>query len=160
MHWVLTDRETATLDDVLANAPAVHEAFGRFNEALWSQPYLPAPIMELCRLRLARLHGCDAELRRRTSQALAAGLDESKVAALPRWPDDPRFDAAEKACLGFAEVYFQDPGAITDELADAVKTVLGEPALVALVEALGIFDGFTRLSVLLDASPQTEETDA
>lgn len=157
MHWVLTDRETATLDDVLAQSPQVHEAFGRFNAALWSQPYLPAPVMELCRLRLARLHGCDAELTRRTPEAIAAGLDEAKIAALSRWPDDPRFDAADRACLGFAEVYFQDPGAITDELADAVKEALGEPALVALVEALGIFDGFTRLSLLLDAAPQHGE---
>lgn len=157
MHWVLNDRETATLDDVLTQSPQIHDAFTRFNTALWSQPYLPAPVMELCRLRLAALHGCTAELARRTPEAVTAGLDDGKVAMLAHWPDDPRFDAAERACLGFAEVYFQDPGAITDELADAVKAALGEPALVALVEALGIFDGFTRLSLLLDAAPQPTE---
>jgi hypothetical protein len=41
-----------------------------------------------------------------------------------------------------------DTQAITDELAEAVKLHVGDAGLVLLVEALGILDGRTRLSLL------------
>ena len=37
---------------------------------------------------------------------------------------------------------------MTDDMADAVKAQYGEPGLVALVQALGLFYGRTRISQL------------
>jgi hypothetical protein len=52
-----------------------------------------------------------------------------------------------------------DAQALTDELAEAVKSHFGDAGLVMLVEALGILDGMTRLSLLwqLPASSGAQE---
>ena len=47
--------------------------------------------------------GCATALEHRTPQAVAAGLDETLVEALTRWPTDPGFDSRTRACLGYAE---------------------------------------------------------
>ncbi|HEY6132172.1 MAG TPA: hypothetical protein VIV27_09140, partial [Halioglobus sp.] len=76
---------------------------------------------------------------------------------LTRWNSDHSFSAAERACLAFTEVYAMDAQAVTDELAAAVKAHFGDAGLVLLVEALGVLDGMTRLSLLwqlpVDADP-------
>ena len=43
-----------------------------------------------------------------------------------------------------------DPQAITDAQAEAVKSELGDAGLVALIEALGLFYGMTRVRQLWD----------
>ena len=59
--------------------------------------------------------------------------------------------AAEQAVLEFAEIYAQDPGALTDELADGVKRHFGEAGLVCLIEALGFIEGRIRLALMFTA---------
>ena len=71
-----------------------------------------------------------------------------KFKRLPQWDTDPIFSPAERACLAFTEVYAMDTQALTDQHADAVKIHFGDAGLVLLVEALGILDGMTRLSLL------------
>ncbi len=53
--------------------------------------------------------------------------------------------------LEFAEIYAQDPGALTDELADGVKRHFGEAGLVCLIEALGFIEGRIRLALMFTA---------
>ena len=53
-----------------------------------------------------------------------------------------------------------DAQALTDELADAVKAHFGDAGLVLLVEALGILDGMTRLSLLWQLPASTAQQNA
>jgi hypothetical protein len=46
-----------------------------------------------------------------------------------------------------------DCSAITDAQADAVKAHIGEEGLVALLQALGVFDGLIRLGLIWQAKP-------
>ena len=46
-----------------------------------------------------------------------------------------------------------DPSAIDDATFAAVRDALGEAGTVALLEALAVFDGFSRAQVMLDAAP-------
>ncbi|MBV6416035.1 MAG: hypothetical protein CMLOHMNK_00562 [Steroidobacteraceae bacterium] len=119
--------------------------------SLWQQPHVSAQILELCRLRLAQLHGATRELAVEPPAGLCAGLDAGKRAILlsGNWTRDARLSAAERAALEFAEVYGQDPGAITDELAAAVKAHFSDAGLVALIEALGVIDGRIRLGMMI-----------
>lgn len=119
--------------------------------AVWQQPHVPAGVLELCRLRLAQLHAAAAELEALPPAEVRAGIDPAKVASLlaGRWTRDAAFSPAERAALELAEVYGQDPQAITDELAAEVVRHFGEPGLVALIEALGLIDGRIRLALLL-----------
>ncbi|MEZ5502319.1 MAG: hypothetical protein R3E50_06550 [Halioglobus sp.] len=140
MTWVSNaDNREATLQVL----PEIAASFDALYRSLWSQRHLPPEILELCRLRLAGLHRCDVELQRQEYAVRADQRDN-----LARWATDPRFTEAERACLAFTEVYAMDAQALTDEHAAAVKAHFGAAGLVLLVEALGVLDGMTRLSLL------------
>jgi len=125
------------------------EDFRRFYALFWQKPPLDPALLELCRLRVAQIHGCESELRIRYQPALDAGLTEAKIAALPEASHSPLYSEAERACIAFAELFAIDPHAIADEDAARVVAALGEPGTVALVEALALFDGFTRFRLVL-----------
>lgn len=146
------------LDRVFGLRPNLHEDYRRFVALFWEKALVDPVILELCRLRVAMLLDCEAELAVRSRPALAAGLDEAKIAELARAGSCERFTPAERACIAFAELFVADPQAITDADAAAVTDQLGDAGLVALVEALAIFDGFTRFRLLLDVpAPSAEE---
>lgn len=140
MVWISGANDRASTIAVL---PDIAASFAALYAALWTQPHLPAPILELCRLRLAQLHQCTVEMERSDCD-----LADDKYANLARWNTHDSFTVAERACLAFTEVYAMDAQALTDEQAAAVKSHVGDAGLVMLIEALGILDGMTRLSLL------------
>lgn len=144
---------TANLARALVPGGEIAAAYEAVWLKLWTQPYVSPSLLELCRLRLAQLHRANAELAVRHAFAADAGLTEDKIRSLLAGTHlrDPRFSAAELAALEFTEMYAQDPAAISDEQADAVKFALGEPGLVCLVEALGFIDGRIRLALMFSA---------
>jgi len=145
----MTDATTPTsidLDIHLASAGPAAESFAALWATLWRQNHVPADLLELCRLTLARLHKDAAEIAatnphlaadRATAERRHSVLTDQALA-------DPAFSDAEKAVLLFAEYYWVDAQSITDDVAEAVKTHFGEPGLVFLIEALGCIDGRIR----------------
>ena len=81
------------------------------------------------------------------------GLTEEQVARLDGWLDDSAFTDAQRAGLAFAEQFVVDPHGLDDERRDAVIDHLGAPGLVALCEALALFDGFCRFRTILGVEP-------
>jgi alkylhydroperoxidase family enzyme len=106
-------------------------------------------LLELCRLRMATVLSYPAEQARRTERARAAGLDEAKVAELPKWPTSPRFDARERACLALAEQFVIDANGVTDEHVAEVTTHLGPAGCYAFVQALSVIETFQRACLTL-----------
>lgn len=146
MSWLGTPPR---LDAVFGLRPELFDAWRAFRDAFWERRLVDPVILELCRLRVAALHGCRAELAARTPAARAAGLDEAKIAALGDWATDARFGASERACLRFAEQFVLDAHGVTDGDAAAVTAALGDAGTVALAEALALFDGFCRFRLVL-----------
>ncbi|MBA6414331.1 hypothetical protein H2508_14540 [Parahaliea sp. F7430] len=140
MAWL---NNAATRDEVLANLPNYQAGFNALYATLWQLKEIPAQTLELCRLRIAQLHRCELEWQR---EELA--IPPAQREALQNWPTSALFNEAQQACLAFTEIYTMDPQAISDEQADAVKKAYGEAGLVALIEALGLFYGLTRLTQL------------
>lgn len=134
------------LDARLAAAGAAAETFARLSANLWKQPYVSAELLELCRLTLARLHRDEAEIAAANLHLAAGGCSPAKRAAVleGRAHRDSTFSAAEQAVLQFAECFGIDAQSITNEVADGVKTHLGEAGLVFLIEALGCLDARIR----------------
>ncbi len=134
------------LDRTLAGAGSAAASFARLWQSLWVQPYVPAPLLEMCRLTLARLHRDEHELSAINPHvepgALSAARRASVIAGSAHAASG--FSAAEKAVLEFAESYALDAQSIPDDTADQVKAQLGEPGLVFLIEALGCIDGRIR----------------
>jgi alkylhydroperoxidase family enzyme len=143
VNWLTgTDR-----DGTLALLPGIADHLQSLYRSFFTLECLPAQTVELCRLRLAQLHGSGTDWQLEEVPVLP-----DRRSALRQWHESGHFDAAERACLALTEVYAIDAGGITDEQADAVKHHYGDAGLVALVEALGIFDGRTRLGLLWGSS--------
>ena len=140
MSWLSPQQ---TWRNILDELPVIGDKFQPFYDSFWHLPQLPAQTVELCRLRVAQLHQNSVEFDRSAIEIPAAQRE-----ALANWNRDEHFSAAERACLAFTEVYTMDVSAITDALADDVKTCLGDAGLVALVQALGLYYGRTRIAQL------------
>lgn len=152
MSWINGGR-LASFGQLIGLRPNLAADLAAFSSELWQGHGVDAVTLELCRLRVAALHGSTAEFARRTPQALAAGLTEDRVARLAEWHRDAAFGARERACIALAEQFVLDPSGIDDAMFAAVRAELGEAGSVTLLEALAIFDGFTRFAVLLQAAP-------
>ena len=156
MSWVLGEGEH-TFADLMALRSNLAADVAAFGDLLWRAPGIDPVTLELCRLRVAQLHGARAALAERRPEAQAAGLTEARIAHLADYGSDPAFSARERACLELSELFVMDPSAIDDATFGAVRDTLGEQGTVALLEALAVFDGFTRAQVMLDAAPATED---
>ena len=108
-------------------------------------------LLELCRLRIAALLGCDAEAAARTPAAREAGLEEATVAELAQWPTSPRFGPRERACLALSEQFVMDVASTPDELAHDVAEHLGGAGLADLVTALLVVEQRLRLRLAWEA---------
>lgn len=145
MSWIAGDLNREQIMDRL---PAIGAHFQRLYASFYQLSQLPPETVELCRLRLAQLHRSDADFALQ-EHPLAAGKREQ----LQDWYSAAPFSAGERACLELTEVHAMDCSAITDAQADAVKQHYGESGLVALLQALGVFDGFIRLGLIWQAAP-------
>lgn len=116
-------------------------------------------LLELCRVRMARLLAFPADEARRTSRARAAGLDDETIADLPSWPTSPRFGARERACLELAEQFVVDANGVTDDHVATVTEHLGPAGCFAFVQAVSALETFQRacLTLGIDSVPDVDE---
>jgi hypothetical protein len=144
-----------TLDGAVTSAGNAARAFESMWQALWSQDRIPPPLLELCRLRLAQMHRAAAELEAR-NPGVPVSAERRDSVLRGHYPADAQFSPGEVAVLSLAEVYAQDPAAITDEMASAVKRIYGDEGLIVLIEALGFIDGRIRMARLMNALARTD----
>ncbi len=149
MTWLPDTAAGATaLERVFGLRPEAHARFQALYAELWRTGLDPT-LLELCRLRIATLLGCDAECRVRHP---AAVLDQATIDDLPRWPTSPRFDARRRACLAFAEQYVLDPHAIADADVAALRLELGDGGVAALTLGIAVIDALVRFRLALDVA--------
>lgn len=141
---------------VFALRPDLFAAWREFAGLFWEKRLVDPVLLELCRLRIAQMHGAAHPLSLRTPEARAAGLDEAKLARLAEWWRQPGFSDLERACLRFAEQFVVDAKGMSDEEARPVVAALGEAGTVAFVEALAVFDGASRFCRMLGVEPAGE----
>lgn len=156
MTWV-AGGEARSFRELMRLRPNLAVDLEAFESLLWQDPGVDPVTLELCRLRIAGLHGARAALAARRPEARAAGLAEERIAKLAHYDSDPAFSARERACIALAELFAMDPSAIDDTSFVAVREQLGEAGTVALLEALAVFDGFARFQSVLDAAPAAGE---
>lgn len=139
--------QEASRRDVLALRPELAAEHDRLLDVIWDQA--DPVLLELCRLRMAKLMGADAALAERSSPAVTAGLTEDLVDRLPAWPTDPDFTDAHRVALAFTEQLVIDHHGITDDHVDALAAHLGPDGVVVLTTALGVWDNQHRLDMAL-----------
>ena len=144
----------ADLDSALGLRPDLAVPFRAFYAVFWRDRLVDPVVLELCRLRVAQLLGCASELEVRYRQAMDGGLTEEMVEVLAQWPTAACFDDPKRAALAFAEQFVLDPKGIRGAIRDDLRRYFTLPEVVAITEALALFDGFDRVRLVLgvDAS--------
>lgn len=130
---------------VLVDHPDVLGHLDDLHDAVWGA--VDPVLLELCRLRIARLLGCATEEATRTPAAIAAGLDEATIADLAAWPTSARFGPRERACLAVCEQLVIDVAGMSDEVALAAAEQLGPEAFRDFVTALLVLEQRQRLTL-------------
>jgi alkylhydroperoxidase family enzyme len=146
------DFEDVSFERIVNHRPRYAAVLVDIEAALWQQDAISPLLLELCRLRIAQLLGCDVALAHRTPEAIAAGLDESLVSSLSQWPTDARFSGQARVCLGYAERLLMDAQGVSDEEADRVIDAVGQGGFLVLAYACGLFETTQRARLIVGAT--------
>jgi alkylhydroperoxidase family enzyme len=103
-------------------------------------------LVELCRLRIAQIVGSSEHLGTQE----VTGIDAGQLEDLAEWRDSARFDAAQQACLEFAEYFCYSSQSVTDEHVARLTPHLSYQQILGLTCALWISDAFHRMSNFLE----------
>jgi len=133
-----------SFDRVFGLRPDLQQPYDDFAGLFWHRPLLDPVVLELCRLRVAQLLGCDAETAVRYAPAVASGLRDEQVSRLAEWPSADCFTDAQRGVLAFAEQFVIDPHGVDDVMRATLAEHYQSKEIVALTMALAVFDGFTR----------------
>lgn len=139
----------AVLDRVLGTGATghrdVHAEMSAAHVAAWAAT--SPRLLELCRVRIATMLGCEVEASARTADS---GVPPELLDAIGAWPTDPRFEAADRACLAFTEHYVIDVASVDDATVAAVREHLGDEGVQSFVSALLVVEQRIRLRLMWD----------
>lgn len=151
------DAEQTPFEQILARSPELATAYREFYGLYWDRDILPARLVELVRLRIAQLNGCESELAIRDQNS---GVDEATVEALKSWQSSDGFNSSERAALTYAELIPFAHHQITDDNVEEIKTHLGDDGFVALAMLATFVDANCRLRMLFNLPTRATETGA
>ena len=87
-------------------------------------------------------------------EAHSNGLDTGKIAAVSNWRDSTVFTDIERRVLEYAEAMTATPPQVTDEMAEALRTDLGNDGLVELTMMVGVENLRSRFNSALGLASQ------
>ena len=146
MSWIATAADLPPLEGLMTHRPELLSRYKAFYGALWEGDLLPRRVLELCRLRIAAIHGCAAEWAVRDA---GVSLSSAEAAAVERG-DFAAFSALEQAALAIAEQFpFQHHG-VSDADVESAAQAFGEAGAVKLMVALAFFDATCRWKLAFD----------
>lgn len=140
---------TKTFDAVFSARPDLHAPWRDFIGAFWAPGVVDPVPLELCRLRVAQMLGSASAFAERQRPAIDGGLRDEQVDRLAEWPSAECYTDAQRDALAFAEQFVLDPHGVDDAMREALQQHFTFPEVVALTEALAVFDGFTRFRLML-----------
>ena len=124
---------------ILARVPDHAKALLRAMIASHAEGNVEHRLKELIRIRLARIAGDPYFGTLRSRRALDGGLDEATVeAACGEFDEDPRFTAAQKLALRYADRMFRRPHELDEAFYAQLKSHYSE----AQIMELGAFIAF------------------
>ncbi len=145
------------LAGVLAHRPELQVRYRAFMKSVRGDGNLPPRLLELCRVRVAQIHDCAAELALSDAAAPLTAAEKDQLAA-GRLGD---FSDAEQAALAIAELMPYAHHQLDDAAVKRADELLGHAGCVALLTALAFFDVNCRLKLTLgvEATAQSLSTD-
>ncbi len=109
---------------------------------------VPAALLELVRLRVSQINGCEFCIDLHARDARTGGESEQRLAALSGWSESPLFDAREKAALALAEaITLVHDGRVPDGVYRAAAGEFDEQALAALIWVSTVINSYNRIAI-------------
>lgn len=121
-----------SFEETFALRPDLYEPYQDFVGLFWNRKLVDLATLDLCRLRVAQLLRCAPEI---------SASEPSE---------------AQSAALDFAEQFVIDPHGVDEAMRTRLRQYFSSAEVVALTEALAVFDGFTRFRLALCADPTVE----
>lgn len=146
MTWLTANRDSPSLDDLLAHRPELQAKYRAFYASIREAGLVSPRLLELCRLRVAAIHDCEAEWSERDADV---ALTDVELQALKRG-EFHSFAAAEQAALTVTERVPYQHHELTDAEVASLKSHLGDAGCVSLINALVLFDVNCRLKLAFD----------
>ena len=146
MSWIESANAGTPWEAVLGQRPELLARYRDFYRTLWDDALVSRRVLELCRLRIASIHGCNQEWVIRDAEVT---LNDVELGALEQG-DFSAFSPEQQAALAVAEQIPYAHHQITDAEVAELNRALGSPAAVALLTALAFFDVTCRLKLVLD----------
>jgi len=141
MSWIAGDPTASTpMERVFGTRPELLARYKAFYSAIWEADVLPRRVLELCRQRIAAIHGCEQEQALRDAKVRLSASEAKAVAA----GNSEGFSEPERIALAIAERIPFDHHAVTDSQMAAARRSFGVPGAVALLTALCLFDSNCR----------------
>jgi AhpD family alkylhydroperoxidase len=121
---------------------------------------LPVLLLELLRLRVSQINGCEFCIDLHARDARAGGESPQRLDALATWQESPLFDAREKSALALAEAITLVHGdRVPDEVYQAAATEFGQDGIAALIWVCTVINAYNRIAIstrmVPPAQPQT-----
>ena len=128
--------------------PGAREALQALAKAV-EKGGVPRATIELVHLRASQINGCSVcvEMHSRTLRKL--GEKDERLFAVAAWRESPYYSEAERAALALTEAATRlndRPDPVPDEVWNEAVRHFNEPALSALVMAIGVINLWNRLN--------------
>lgn len=138
---------------LLHNRPVLRAIVG-FERRVEKWDALDPRLKTLAEMASASLIGCSWCMDFGWYQAHSKGLDVSKLEQVPRWRDSEVFTELERQVLEYAEAMTVTPPTVTDELAETLRSALGNAAFVELTAIVALENERSRLNSALGLTSQ------
>jgi alkylhydroperoxidase family enzyme len=142
-------------NSVLAHLPEALAAFEHLYGTLWSRGPVPPALLELVRIRNARITGCGYCKNVRFVVEGERPLEEARLDQVHDGWSESDLSPREKAALGLADALLQTPVELDDEARAAALDAFDDAEIVELVAGVAIFMGFSKIAVALGQAPES-----
>jgi alkylhydroperoxidase family enzyme len=138
---------------LLHNRPVLMAVL-RFEQKVARWHRLDPDLKTLAEMTSASVIGCSWCMDFGYFAAHSKGLRVDKLREVPRWRESDVFTATERAVIEYAEAITLTPPTVTDEMADALRSELGEDAFVELTMMVAVENERSRFNSALGLSSQ------
>jgi alkylhydroperoxidase family enzyme len=121
---------------VWARTPGILKAFSAYSMA--NAPLDPA-LRELALIRTGYARGSQFVYSQHCKAARTAGVDETKIAAVPYWTVADVFSPAERAVLAYTDGLILEGGRVHDRVFAALAAHLPEPEILVLTYVVNMY---------------------
>jgi alkylhydroperoxidase family enzyme len=156
MVWYSRRTYGDVLDNGLAllhNRPVLRAVVG-FERRVEKWDALDPDLKTLAEMASASVIGCSWCMDFGYYMSHSKGLDVSKLEEVPRWRESDAFTEVERQVMEYAEAMTATPPTVTDELAESLRTALGNAAFVELTMMVAVENQRSRLNSALGLTSQ------